>query len=315
MILFVVGILIAIGGIALLTIGLVDEDGGMSGGGIAAIIVACALVFVSCIASIPTGHTGVLTTFGRVEDNTLDAGFHMKAPWQRVVKMDNRVQKATIDLSCFSSDIQEVSCKYALNYQISKANAQDIYRSIGKNYYDIVITPIVSEAVKVISAQYTAEQLIMSRADLAQKIEIELRNQLLNYNIEVVSTAIEDLDFTDLYTSAIEAKQVASQNKLKAETEQAQKTMEQEQAAARAIIDANAAAEVAKIQAEADLAVTKIQADAAEYAGQREASKNKAISQSLTDGLINYYYIQQWNGVLPESYVGSDSVSAIVGLN
>ena len=108
---------------------------------------------------------------------------------------------------------------------------------------------------------------------------------------------------------------MAAQNKLQAEIEQERKTMEQRAVAERAVIDANAAAEVARIQAEADLAVTKIQADAAEYAGQKEAAKNKAISENLTRDLLDYYYIQQWDGVLPQYYLGSDNVSTIIGMN
>ena len=90
--------------------------------------------------------------------------------------------------------------------------------------------------------------------------------------------------------------------------------MEAQQAAERAEIEAQAAAAVAVIAAQADLEVTKIQADAAEYAGQKEAAKNKAISEWLTEDLIEYYYIQQWDGILPNTYMGSDNVSAIVGL-
>jgi regulator of protease activity HflC (stomatin/prohibitin superfamily) len=78
------------------------------------------------------------------------------------------------------------------------------------------------------------------------------------------------------------------------------------------VIDAEDAAEVARIQAQADLEVTKIQADAAEYAGQKEAAKNQAVSESLTEELLKYYYINQWNGVLPDTYVGSDDVSTII---
>ena len=71
---------------------------------------------------------------------------------------------------------------------------------------------------------------------------------------------------------------------------------------------------MARIQAEADLAVTKIQADAAEYAGQKEAAKNKAIAENLSKDLLNYYYIQQWNGILPAYYMGSENVSTIIGI-
>ncbi|MBP5154101.1 MAG: prohibitin family protein [Lachnospiraceae bacterium] len=283
-------------------------------------VVLGALIFVlaigsSCFTSVPTGHTGVVTTFGRVENFTLDAGIHGKLPWQEVVMMDNRVQKASVQLSCFSSDIQEVTINYTLNYQISKENAMTIYSTIGNLYYQTVIEPNVSNSVKVLTARYTAENLVASRDELGRLIEEMLSAALTKYNIVVVGTSIEDMDFTDAFTNAVEAKQVAAQNKLQAEIEQERKTMEQRAVAERAVIDANAAAEVARIQAEADLAVTKIQADAAEYAGQKEAAKNKAISENLTRDLLDYYYIQQWDGVLPQYYLGSDNVSTIIGMN
>ena len=278
------------------------------------VIAAVVVLAGSCFISVPTGHTGVVTTFGKVENYTLDAGIHGKLPWQEVVLLDNRVQKARIELNCFSSDIQEVKVVYTVNYQISKENAMTIYSRIGTLYYDTVITPNVSEAVKVMTARYTAENLVASRDELSEKIEELLSSQLNRYNIVVVGTSIEDMDFTDAFTNAVEAKQVAAQNKLQAEIEQQQKIMEQRSSAERAVIDANAAAEVARIQAEADLAVTKIQADAAEYAGQKEAAKNKAIAENLTKDLLNYYYVQQWNGILPNYYMGSENVSTIIGL-
>jgi regulator of protease activity HflC (stomatin/prohibitin superfamily) len=272
------------------------------------------MIICSCIASVPTGHTGIVTTFGKVENYTLDAGIHFTAPWKSVVNMDNRVQKATLDLMAFSKDIQEVRVKYTLNYQINKDNAQELYRNVGKDYYDTVVTPIVAESVKAAASKYNAEGLVGDRNELTANIEVILSESLKQYDIEVVSTAVEDLDFTDAFTNAVEAKQVAQQDKLRAITEQERLTVEKQAEADRQVIDANAAAEVAKIQAQADLEVTKIQADAAEYAGLKEAMKNKAISEWLTDTLIQYYYIQQWDGKLPETYVGSEDVSTIVGM-
>lgn len=279
---------------------------------VVSVLLAVFLIWLGCIASVPTGHTGVVTTFGRVEDKTFDAGMNMKAPWQKVVTMDNRVRKANTTLACFSSDIQEVTITYTLNYQIDKANAQEIYKNIGTAYYDTVIVPNIAEAVKVVTARYTAEQLVGSRAELAEAIDTVLSASLAKYNIQVVSTAIEDMDFTDAFTNAVEAKQVAAQNKLQAEIEQAQKVMEQQAAAEMAVIQANANAETAKIKAEVDLEVAKIQADGVEYAGQKEAAANKAIAEALTDELLKYYYIQSWNGELPDTYVGSDDVSTII---
>lgn len=278
------------------------------------VAIAAALILVSCFSSVPTGHTGIVTTFGRVEDYTLDAGIHFMAPWRSVIKMDNRVQKASIELPSFSKDIQEVQVVYTLNYQIDKQNAQRLYREVGKDYYNTVVTPSVAECVKVAVARYTAEDLVAGRSILASDIETLLADSLKQYNIAVVSTSIENLDFTDAFTDAVEAKQVAQQNKLRATTEQEQKVIEEQAAADRAVIAANAEAEVAKIQAQADLEVTKIQADAAEYAGLKEAMKNKAIAEWLSEDLIQYYYIQQWDGKLPTTYVGSENANTIVGM-
>lgn len=283
---------------------------GIIGGGIAASIIC---ILLASFASVPTGYTGIVTSFGKVENLTLDAGINAKAPWKDVVTMDNRIQKKTLDLSCFSSDIQEVFVKYTLNYQIDKQNAMTIYKTIGKDYYSTAIEPNVAEAVKTVVARYTAENLIESRAELASAIEAYLTEILSKYNIQVVSTAIEDMDFSDVFTNAVEQKQVAAQNRLQAEIEQEQKNMEQEATAKRAVIEAEAAAEVAKIQAQADLEVVKIQADAAEYAGLKEAAKNKAVADALTDDLIEYYYIQQWDGKLP-TYMGGEGTVPVLDL-
>ena len=297
---FILAIIIFIAALAVCAY-LFSDGEKASGAGflIAGVIISVILVIVSCISSVPTGHTGILTTFGRVGDYTLDAGINFKAPWQSVVKMDNRVQKDTVNLACFSSDIQEVSVTYTINYQIDKANAMNIYRSIGKSYYDIVIAPNIVEVVKEITALYTAENLINCREELSNKIESKLSERLTAYNINVVNLSCEDMDFSDVFTNAVEAKQVAQQNKLKAETEAEQR-----------IIEAEAAAEIKKVETEAQAEAAKITADAEAYQikvkAEAEAEANKKLASSLTDELINYEYAQSWNGQLP-TYMGGES--------
>ncbi len=272
------------------------------------------IMLLSCFTSVPAGFTGVPVIFGKVANYTLDSGFHFKSPFTTVIKMDNRIQKHTVNLSAFSKDIQETEVTYTINYQISKNDAMTIYRTIGKEYFDTVIAPNISEAVKTATAHYTAEGLINNRDKLGIEIEDILVELLKKYNIEIVGTSIEDLDFTDAFTNAVEAKQVAQQNKLRAETEQAQATMEEEAKAKRAIIAANADAEMAKIAAEADLEVVKIQADAALYAGEREANMNQRIAEALSSDLIKYYWIKQWDGKLPTTTLG-DSTGLIFDMN
>jgi regulator of protease activity HflC (stomatin/prohibitin superfamily) len=311
---------------------------------IVGIILSVLLTFFGCIASIDTGHIGIVRTFGKVEDYTFDAGFHLKAPWQSVTQMDNRVQKTTIELPCFSSDIQEVNTTYTVNYQISKTNAQNLYRDIGTNYLETVVNPTIQESVKTIIAKYTAEDLIGKRAEVAAEVEALLTTNLARYNIDVSSTAIENMDFTDSFTAAVEAKAVAAQQKLQAQIEQDKLTMEAQKAAERAQIEAESAAKIAEIQAKADQEVAKIGADSAEYQGKKEAaialqrlaSINgwtvvtneetgihelfkangvKVTESDLREGaqrLIEYYYTQTWDGKLPDTFVGDEDVSNII---
>ena len=104
--------------------------------------------------------------------------------------------------------------------------------------------------------------------------------------------SIENIDFTDQYEAALEAKQVATQEKQRAKTLQEQQTMEAEQAAARDRIKAQAEAEVRQINADAEAYAIKTKAAA-------EAEANKQINASLTTELIDYTKVNKWDGKLP----------------
>lgn len=268
---------------------------------------AVVILIVSCVAVVPTGYTGVLTTFGKVENRTVPSGISFIAPWQKVVKMDNRTQKVQIQTSAFSSDIQQVDLLLSVNYCIDQETAQVLYKTVGIGYYDNIMFPRIQENTKAVFSQYSAEKLIEKRDLLSDAIAEATSADMGRYGITIVSISIEDIDFTDAFTNAVEAKQVAAQNKLTAETEQAQKTMEEEAKAQRAIIAANAEAEQAVIAANADLEVVKIQSEASLYAGQREAEMNARIAENLTGELIDYYWIKQWNGKLPDTVLGDSS--------
>ena len=260
----------------------------------AALVVVIALIFaISCFSFVPTGHTGVVTLFGKVENYTLDSGIHFKNPFARVIKMDNRIQKESVELSCFSSDIQEVEVVFTLNYQISKEYAMNIYKTIGKNYFDTAVSPIITESVKTVAARYTAEDLINKRNELAMTIEADMKEKLLAFNIELVSTSIEDMDFTDAFTNAVEEKQVAAQNKLKAETEAAQR-----------VVEAEAEAEIRRVTAEAEAYEILQRAEA-------EAQANQKLAESITDRLIEYRYYEVWDGKLPQMVMGESTTPMV----
>lgn len=307
---FIVAILLVFGGLIAKVFFSAVDDGDYKKFGTPTLVVswllAAALLVWSVVAVVPTGYTGIKTTFGKVEDDTVSSGINIVAPWQDIITMDNRTQKVQLATQAFSSDIQQVDITLSVNYNIDQKTAQVLYKTVGINYYENVMLPRIQENIKAIFSKYTAESLIEKRNVLSDEVADMTAADMKTYGINVVSISIEDIDFTDAFTDAVEAKQVAAQKKLTAETEQAQKTMEQEAAAKRAIIAENAKAEQAVIAAKADLEVVQIQAEASLYAGQREAEMNQRIAEALTDDLIKYYWIKEWNGELPTTMLGEN---------
>ena len=266
-------------------------------------VVALALLIVitTCTAAVPTGYTGIVTTFGRVSDVTLDAGFHFKSPVQRIITMDNREQKKSFTTQSFSSDIQQVDIVGSINYAINKSTAMNLYREVGTDYFSILVMPRLLENTKAVFSKHTAENLVSERETLSIAIRDSLSEEMERYGINIISVSIENLDFTDSFTDAVEAKQVAAQKKLQAEIEQEQATMEARQTAERKKIAADAEANVKKIEADAAAYATRVQAEA-------EAEANAKISASLTDLLVEWKQVSAWDGKLPTFMGGSTTL-------
>ena len=300
MFLFIVGILLALVGIV---VALFLKE--IRAFGVIALVVALVLIGISCFSSVPTGYIGILTTFGRVENETMEAGFHLKAPWQSIVKMNNQEQRKSFTLEAFSSDIQQVNVSGSINYNIDKTTAMTLYREVGTAYSDTLVIPRLYENTKAVFSHYKAEELISNRDALSDEIRDKMIDDLKSYGVNVLSISIEDVDFTDAFTTAVEAKQVASQNKLKAETEQEQQTMEARAAAERRKIEAEAQAEVERINADAEAYRIKTQSEA-------EAEANKKIAESLSEQLIEYNYANSWNGQLPNTFVGDGDAIPVI---
>ena len=257
-----------------------------------AVLVLAVVVYTTCTAVVPTGYTGILTTLGRVEDYTMDAGLHMKNPFQAVVLMDNREQKTAFTTEAFSSDIQQVEIVGSVNFAINKSTAMTLYKEVGTNYFSTLVMPRLLENTKATFSKFTAENLVAERENLSITIRSKMMGEMEKYGINIISVSIENIDFTDSFTDAVESKQVAAQKKLQAEIEQEQATMETKQAAERQRITAEAEAAVKKIEADAAAYATKVQSEA-------EAEANRLISASLTDHLISWVQAKGWDGKLP----------------
>lgn len=250
-------------------------------------------------ATVQAGHVGVVERFGQVRESTLQPGFHLTSYFEHVRPVDIRTQRHNYQTEAFSSDIQQVGLTIAVNENVSPEAAYKLYTTVGMNYLENLLEPRLMENTKVVISKYTAESLIANREKLSSEVLVKMQTDMAQYGIYVSAISIENIDFTDAYEAAIEAKQVATQEKQRAKTVQEQQTMETEQKAERAKIEAQAAADVAKINADAEAYAVKIQAEA-------QAEANKKISESLTNELINYNQVNRWDGKLPT--VTSDTI-------
>lgn len=281
-----------------------------------AIILVCAFFILFIVdlcapqygffAKVNAGHVGIVDHMGKVKEAALQPGFHVTGFFEKVVPIDARIQKYTATLEAFSADIQQVQVLMTINFSIAAERAGILYKTIGMNYVNSLILPRLMEDTKTVIGGYTAETIITNRAEISEKVLLKMKSDMEHYGIEVTVISIEDIGFTDAFESAVEDKQVATQMKQKAQTQQEQQTMEAKQAAERAKIAAEAEAEVARIQAEAAAYQTKIKAEA-------EAEANKKIAESVTRDLIDYVQANGWDGKLPGTYMSSDGVLPIIG--
>lgn len=256
-------------------------------------------------AKVNAGHVGIVDYFGHVEDKALQPGFHFTNFFKKVVPIDARFQKATVQLEAFSKDIQQVILDTTVNFSISADKAGTLYKTIGMNYVSTLIMPRLQENTKAVIGGYTAETLVANREDISTNILAKMKDDMEQYGIIITVVSIENIDFTDAFESAVEAKQVATQDKQRAQTQQEQQTMETEQAAKRKKIDAEADAEVAKVKADSEAYQTRVKAEA-------QAEANSKISDSLSQELIDYTQALNWNGQLPSTYMGSDDAIPII---
>ncbi|MBQ5544628.1 MAG: prohibitin family protein [Clostridia bacterium] len=244
---------------------------------ITAAVLAALVIIGNSVTIIDAGHTGVINTLGRVSENVLQEGLHVKIPFvQRIIKMDNRIVKLEVETEAFSKDLQTVQTRLAINYRVAKDKSYAIYKNVGSDYETVLVTPAVNEVLKAITAKYTAEESVANRSLISQGLITELNNKLNRNGIYVEDVNIINFEFSEAYIAAIEEKQVAEQRLLKARTEKEE-----------AIVKAEAEAETLRIQSEA------------------QAKANDILSASLSKNLIEYEKVQKWNGELPKVTDGS----------
>lgn len=212
---------------------------------IVGVCVALLLIVAISIASItivPAGHKGVTLNMGAVTGAVMNEGINFKIPFvQNAEIIDVRVKKyESKDNSSASKDLQTIKSSIAVNYRVNQDHVADLYQKIGMSYESTVINPAISECIKSVTSRYTAEELITKRTEVSEEMKKFLQKKLSEKYILVDSFNIINFDFTDAFNTAIEEKQIAEQNALKAKYDLERIKTEAEQAVTKAKGEAEA---------------------------------------------------------------------------
>ncbi len=251
---------------------------------IAAIILMVLFAFKPWF-QVNAGERGIVLNFGAVQDEVLREGIHFRIPiMQDIIPLDVKIQKVTTDAASSSSDLQDVDLSVALNYHIIPEEANLVYQTIGLQFKERIIDPAIQEVMKAVSARYTAEELITKRPAVSSEMQEALTTRLLDSYIAVDAFSIISFSFSQTFTDAIEAKQTAEQNALKAKRDLDRIKVEAEQTIAAATAEAEAL-RLQKMNISPDLIeLRKIEA--------------------------NLKAIEKWNGILP-NVTGSGAIPFI----
>jgi regulator of protease activity HflC (stomatin/prohibitin superfamily) len=250
--------------------------------GISAAVLLVLILAATSIVVVPAGHTGVLVRLGAVQDTVLSEGLHFKVPLiTKTVIMDNRVLKTEVNASSASKDLQTVTSTIALNYRVGRDNSASLYKNVGTGYEDIIVNPAIQECVKAVTAKFTAEELISDRQNVGEQMKELLAEKITPYGLDIEVFNIISFDFSEEFNAAIEAKQTAQQNALKAEQD------------------------LARIKVEAEQKIEQARAEAESY---------KLKNQEITDNTLKMAWIEKWNGELPKVVSDGDNLMSIGGI-
>ena len=95
-----------------------------------AIVVLVIILLMASTTSIPTGHVGVLTLFGRVTGQTLPEGIHLVNPLKSVQKMSVQTQSVKESANVPSNEGLILALDTSLLFRLDKDKAAYVYQTV-----------------------------------------------------------------------------------------------------------------------------------------------------------------------------------------
>jgi prohibitin 1 len=206
-----------------------------------------AIIFISkSTVNIDAGEAGVLWkrfAGGVVTDKPpLGEGFHLVAPWNKVIIYEVRQQELTEKMKVLSSNGLDIQLEATAWFQPEADKLGKLHQTKGINYLDRVLKPAMRSAARSVVGRYTPEQIYSSKRDaIQQEILDETRKIVENQYIQLNDILVRDVTLPTAIKDAIERKLGQEQESLeyKFRIEKAQKEAQKQIIEAQGKADAN----------------------------------------------------------------------------
>ena len=266
------------------------------------VIVLAVIVFViwagahtalSSLKQIEAGHVAVVYQFGEIVGSRGE-GLQFIGPWQEIRTESIRVQRARFDnVSGFSAETQDVIISTTVNYQVDPGAVEFLYRTVGPNWFDILVEPRINQYFKAETVKYNTVDIAPNRETIRENVRAALAADLREFSVTVQDLLIDNVDFNPDFKRSIEEKQIAAQNALREQERIEQAKAEALQAEERAKGEARAVEARAEGDANAEIERARGNAEAIRLRAQAQADANVLLDASLTAQVIQYLAIDK----------------------
>ena len=205
------------------------------------------LIFLSkSTVTVEAGEAGVLwKRFGGgvvTDEPAMGEGFHIVAPWNKVIVYEVRQQELTEKMKILSSNGLDIQLEATAWYQPQIENLGILHQTKGENYLERVIKPAMRSATRSVVGRYTPEQIYSSKRDVIQnEIFDETKKIIEDQYVQLNEVLVRDVTLPAAIKDAIERKLGQEQESLEYEFRlaKAKKEAEKQRIEAQGKADAN----------------------------------------------------------------------------
>lgn len=187
---------------------------------IAGVVILLIFLFNSTV-TIESGNAGVMyRPFGGGVDikNTYGEGFHLIAPWNKMIKYEVRQQEGYEKMTVLSSNGLDIILEASIWFQPRFEQLGELHQKRGEQYVERVIKPAIRSATRSVVGRYTPEQIYSSKRDAIQEeIYTETKKILDKQFVQLNEVLIRDVTLPPTIKGAIERKLKQEQEALEYE--------------------------------------------------------------------------------------------------